>query len=172
MEDTPDTFAGAKNPGIKMVRDLCWLILGLFLLLAFFLPNYTTPIIDISGFDLLRGFLKDPRSISRLMEDVPTFFMIVTPFMYWFLGFGGLVVGIICLSGRAVLADRFITILAGILVFMSVTTIVVMTNRHDVPSLFAKALPKPNTVFYFTIVAELGILILGILFWRPKKSQS
>ncbi|HHG86698.1 MAG TPA: hypothetical protein ENJ82_18260 [Bacteroidetes bacterium] len=154
------------------LKKVVWLLVALFLLIAFFLPNYTTPIIDFSGFDLLKGVIKKPESFNQLFQDAPTFFMVITPFTYWTLGFFTLTISISSFTSGSSTFDRFIIIMAGMLIFLSITTAIVMTNRHDLPSIFAKALPKPNLIFYLTIIAEATLILTGILGKASKKVEN
>jgi hypothetical protein len=145
------------------IQGILWLILGLFLMLAFFLPNYTTPVIDIDGLDLLKTATRDPKAFSRLTRDLPTFFMVVAPFAYAILGLLALITGAFSINGRKSSLEMLVMVWAGLSTVTSLLTVFLLLNRHDAPSFFMKMLPKPGTVFYMTILAGGVILVSGIL---------
>jgi hypothetical protein len=157
---------------LDQVKGVVWLLFGVYLLLAFFLPNYTTPIIDFDGLDLLRTAIRDSKALKRLVQDLPTFFMVITPFAYWFVGFLAVLVGILTLSGRNSSLGLFVTILSGITLLTSLLTIYLLLNRNDTPSFFAKMLPRPSSWFYLAVLAQVLVLGTGILSLVTKKNQA
>lgn len=150
------------NPWEK-VQGILWLILGLFLLLAFFLPNYTTPVMDIDGLDLLKTATRDPKAFSRLTRDLPTFFMVMAPFTYWLLGLVAVIAGSFSLYGRKSSMEMLVIVWSGLSVLISLLAIFLLLNRNDAPSFFMKFLPKPGIVFYLTVFSGVLILVSGIV---------
>ncbi|MEM0996961.1 MAG: hypothetical protein AAGN35_07775 [Bacteroidota bacterium] len=156
-------MASDKTNPLSLVISILYVVMGAFLVLAFFLPLYGNAFLDIGGLDLLRAATRDPKALSRLTQDSATFFMVITPFLFWLLGIISLVIGALRLATQWNRFGIAITILAGFMVIISVVTIFSINNQSTVPGLFAKMFPKPGTTFYLTILAEVGLLVAGIL---------
>lgn len=154
------------------ILGILWLIMGLFLMLAFFLPNYTTPVMDIDGLDLLKTATNDPRAFSRMTRDLHTFFMVLAPFTYVLLGLLAIIAGAISINGRKSSMELLVTIWAGLSALIGLLTVFLLLNRNDAPSFFMKFLPKPGVVFYLTVLAAGLILVSGIMRRSLNKPES
>lgn len=149
---------------------ILWLILGVALLITFFLPNYTVANMGITGLEVLERAFRPESNPRRIFDDAGFFIMLAVPMYYFLLGVFSVVCGIIALVQKQA-KYAWATAIPNFFGFLfTVLGAILLLHRHSEVPFFAKLLPKPTLMYWVAMVLQLllGLASLGYILLKRR----
>ena len=131
------------------VLAIARMVLGLLMVLLFFLPLFSSPLMDLNGPDTVEFVREAPREKIRIFDRLTGILMLVVPIGSVFLGFLSAGFGGLGLQKVAPKGELVLSILCGVNLVAGFILVVKMTSVDK--NFFNAFLPQPSMFFYLLL---------------------